>query len=175
MVAPHIAMPQDADLPDTVRAVLRQLPPLNVFRMMAVVPESFQPFVDIAGSVLLKSSLDPHLRELAILRVGKVTRATYEWQQHVAFAPKAGVTADEIAAIAADGPVTTLGDEQNLMCRVADEISLHVRLSDETLQALLDRYGNVKAAELILCVSYFNMLSRFLESTRVPLEQAAGV
>lgn len=28
------------------------------------------------------------------------------------------------------------------------------------------------AAELILCCSYYNMVSRFLESARVPLEDA---
>ena len=56
------------------------------------------------------------------------------------------------------------------MCRVADEISRDVRLSDDALEAIVARYGNRQASELIVCCSYFNMLSRFLESTRVPLE-----
>ena len=51
-----------------------------------------------------------------------------------------------------------------------DEISRDVRLSDEALSQILDRYGNQGATELILCVSYFNMVSRFLESARVQLE-----
>jgi hypothetical protein len=53
---------------------------------------------------------------------------------------------------------------------VADEISRNVRLSDEALAAIIDRYGAREAAELILLVSYYNMVSRFLESTRVELE-----
>ena len=52
----------------------------------------------------------------------------------------------------------------------ADEISRDVRLSDEALGLLLDHYGKRQTTELIFCISYFNMLSRFLESTRVPLE-----
>ncbi len=36
----------------------------------------------------------------------------------------------------------------------------------------MERYGTRQATELILCCSYFNMLSRFLESTRVELEAA---
>ena len=67
--------------------------------------------------------------------------------------------------------MTSLDPEGNLLCRAADEISRDVRLSDEALAALLERYGVRQATELILCVSYFNMLSRFLESTRVELEQ----
>ena len=34
----------------------------------------------------------------------------------------------------------------------------------------LERYGVRQATELIVCCSYFNMLSRFLESTRVEIE-----
>ena len=173
-MAPIIDMPSDAELSPEIRAGLAALPPLNVFRMMAAVPASFEAFVAIAKSVLVDSSFDPHLRELAILRVGHVTRASYEWKHHAEFAPKVNVTPVELTAVGADGPVTTLGDDANLMCRVADEISLQVRLSDEALQALLDRFGNAKAAELIVCVSYFNMLSRFLESTRVPYENTGA-
>jgi hypothetical protein len=46
-----------------------------------------------------------------------------------------------------------------------------VRLSDDALSRILARYGAQGATELILCVSYFNFLSRFLESTRVELEE----
>jgi hypothetical protein len=54
---------------------------------------------------------------------------------------------------------------------VADEISRDVRLSDEALAAIIERYGERQAMELILCCAYFNMLSRVLESTRVELEE----
>jgi hypothetical protein len=81
------------------------------------------------------------------------------------------VTDREIEKIAVDGPVTELDEEGNLLCRAADEISVQVRLSDDALQQVLDRYGTRQATELILCISYFNMLSRFLESTRVALEE----
>jgi hypothetical protein len=53
---------------------------------------------------------------------------------------------------------------------VADEVSRDVRLSDDALEQILDRYGPREAAELILLVSYYNMVSRFLESTRVEIE-----
>ena len=54
---------------------------------------------------------------------------------------------------------------------MADEISRDVRLGDEALAAILERYGERQATELIFCCAYFNMLSRFLESTRVPVEE----
>ena len=82
-----------------------------------------------------------------------------------------GVTDKEIEIIRTEDPVSSLDQEGNLLCRVADEISRGVRLSDDALSMILDRYGVRKSTELILCVSYFNMISRFLESTRVEIEE----
>lgn len=147
------------------------MPPLNVFRMAANAPASFNGFLDFASSILFESEFDARKREIAVLRVAHVTHSIYEWTQHVEVAKMTGVTDEEIEKIACEGAVTTLDEEGNLLCRVADEISRNVKLSDDALSQILDRYGNRGATELILCVSYFNMLSRFLESTRVQLEQ----
>jgi AhpD family alkylhydroperoxidase len=169
--APCISLPTDAELPPEIQQTLGSLPPLNVFRIMGRAPASFQPFLDFAFSILLKSELDPRKREIAVLRVAHVTRASYEWVQHVTVARGVGVTQEEIDEIGVDGPVSGLTEEGNLLCRVADEISSDVRLSDEALAAIIDRYGEREAMELILCCAYFNMLSRVLESARVPLEE----
>ena len=167
-----IPLPENDRLPIEIREALAKLPPLNVFRMVANAPASFRGFLELAMSILTKSQLDPRKREIAVLRVAHVTRSNYEWTQHVAVARRTGVRDEEMAAIAAEDPVRSLTEEDNLLCRVADQISREVRLSDEALKRIVDRYGVRQATELILCVSYFNMLSRFLESTRVALEQA---
>jgi AhpD family alkylhydroperoxidase len=169
-MAPNVPLPRDDELPTEIREMLAALPPLNVFRMMANAPASFRPFLDLAGSILVQAELDARLRELAILRVAHVTGSRYERAQHEQLARNLGVGAEDIAATAVDRPVDGLDEAGNLACLVADEISRDVRLSDGTLQRLLQRHGVRGATELILCVSYFNMLSRFLESTRVELE-----
>ena len=168
---PKIPLPDDADLDSESREILAKLPALNVFRMMANAPASFRPLIEFAFSLLVTSEFDARKREIAILRVAHVTRASYEWFQHVIVAKRVEVTDEQIEQIAVDGPVTGLDEEGNLLCRVADEISNDVRLGDDALQQILDRYGTRQATELILCISYFNMLSRFLESTRVVLEE----
>ncbi len=168
---PKIPLPDDADLSPEVAERLGALPPLNVFRMAANAQANFIPFIDFASSILFATELDPREREIAILRVAKATGSNYEWTQHLVLARNEGVTESEIEIIDADGPVTALDDTGNLLCRVADEISRDVRLSDEALAAIMAHYGTRRSTELIFCCSYFNMLSRFLESTRVELEQ----
>ncbi|MEN0106498.1 MAG: carboxymuconolactone decarboxylase family protein [Pseudomonas sp.] len=165
-----VPLPTDEQLPENIRKLLASIPPANIFRMMANAPVSLQGFLQLAGSILLQSEFDARKREIAVLRIGKVTNSRYEWEQHVLIAKRLGLTQEEIDKIGADGPVQGLDEESLLICRVAEEISLNVRLSDEALQAILDLYGTRKATELILCCSYFNMVSRFLESTRVELD-----
>lgn len=166
-----IPLPTDDQLSPTVRKLLSSLPPANVFRMVANAPNSLQGFIQLASSILLQSQFDARKREMAILRVAQVTKSAYEWEQHVRIALRVGVTQVEIDRISVDGPVQGLDEEGLLMCRVAEEISCDVRLSDDALTSLLTRYGTRQASELILCCSYFNMLSRFLESTRVALDE----
>ncbi len=168
----QVPLPDDSELSDEIRATLASAPPFNVFRMIANTPASFRGFTDLASSILLRSEFDPKKREIAVLRTAHVTKSLYEWTQHVRIARNLGVTEAGIEAVQADGPVTALDEESNMLCRVADEISRDVRLSDGALEWALARYGVRQACELILCCSYFNMLSRFLESTRVQLEKA---
>ena len=167
---PRISLPGDDELPKEIRDVLGALPPLHVFRVMGRAPASFRPFLEMGLSVLARSELDPRLREIAVLRVAHVTGSHYEWVQHVAVARGAGVRDDEINAIACDGPVVGLDEEACLLCRVAEEISRDVRLSDEALAAALERFGERQTMELIVCCGHFNMVSRILESARVELE-----
>ncbi|MBW1688562.1 MAG: hypothetical protein JRS35_26295 [Deltaproteobacteria bacterium] len=66
---------------------------------------------------------------------------------------------------------------------MAEEITRDVKLSDDALAQIIERYGNrgateliitccwfnliSRATELIITCCWFNLISRFLESTRV--------
>jgi alkylhydroperoxidase family enzyme len=165
-----IPLPGDDELPAELRDVIANLPPLNIFRMLTRLPDSFRPFLRLGGSLLADPRVDPRTREIAILRVAHVTQAAYEWAQHVQLGRTVGVSDAEIEAIRSDDPASLLGPEEALVCRVADEISRDVRLSEEALELLLEHHDVDQACSLILCVSYYNMVSRFLESTRVEVE-----
>lgn len=167
----RIPYPEMESLSPEVRAVVEAFS-MNVMRMAANAPASTKALVDFAKSILFESSFDPRKREIAVLRVAHVTHSIYEWTHHVSLAKGYNLSDKEIEIINTENPVASLDGEGNLLCRVADEISRDVRLSDDALSQILERYGAQGATELILCVSYFNFLSRFLESTRVELENS---
>ncbi|MFZ5562672.1 MAG: carboxymuconolactone decarboxylase family protein [Thermodesulfobacteriota bacterium] len=170
-MAPRIDLPENKDLPPEIADLLALLPPLHAFRMMAAVPSSFRPFLDLAGSVLSGAAFDPRLREIAVLRVTRQMKCNYAWTHHVTVGKATGLTDTQIAAIESEDPVCSLDEEGNLLCRAADEITVSARLADDTLEKIKARYGNSGAAALILCCAYFNMLGRCLLSMRVELEK----
>ncbi len=165
-----VSYPTDAELPDDVAELLAALPPLNVFRMLANAPANFAPFLGLTQSVLFEAELPAREREIAILRVAHTTHASYEWFQHVKVAQQAGVTDAEIEACGTETIGDALDEKAALAARVGEEISRDVRLSDEALEQSLAVFGKRQTVELILCAAYFNMVSRFLESTRVAIE-----
>ena len=128
------------------------LPPLNVFRAVASVPASFRPFLQLGGSLLSGPEIDPRNREIAILAVARATDAGYERAQHEQLARNVGVSEEEIAAIRDGDAVATLDPDGALAFTAATEISHDIRLTDATLERLIERWGSAGAAELILCL-----------------------
>ncbi len=95
--------------PDT-QAVLDKLPPLNIFRMLAGGEGLLRAFVRFGDHLLNKSSLDPVLREIAIVRVGVLSGASYEVYQHEAISRRLGMS-DELVAAIRSGPDDPAFDE----------------------------------------------------------------
>ena len=67
-------------------------PHLNIYRMLANSENGMKGFVRMGNALLHRCELDPVLRELAILRVGRLCRAVYEIFQHERIAREVGVT-----------------------------------------------------------------------------------
>ncbi len=74
-------------------------PHLNIMRMLANSEAGLKGFVRMGNALLHRCELDPALRELAILRVGRLSRAAYEVFQHERIAREAGVAEEKIAAL----------------------------------------------------------------------------
>ncbi len=169
-----VPLPEDAALAPDVRKRLSALPPLNNLRMFANVPQCFRPVTDLINALFHDGKIDPKLREYMYLRIAIKYALYYEYRHNLLFSEQLGVTDAEIAALRCDGVVDQLGDDGNLVCKAAEEITESFSASDQTLTDLLDRFGTEGACEIILLVAWFNLLIRYVESTRVPYEKDLG-
>src|SRR5262252_6868705 len=87
------------------KEVLERLPVrLNIFKMMAHAETNFRPLMRLGQSILTEQQLPAKLRELAILRVARLSRAEYEWVQHVPIAKMTGASDEQVGALERDDP-----------------------------------------------------------------------
>jgi len=166
-----VPLPKKEQLPPAIRATLDQLPSLDIFLMLANVPASFHPYLQLVKSLYNDGKLNPRLRQLAILRQAHLLQSQYEWHQQVFLSKANGVKDQEIKAIKSENPVVSLGEEENFICQVSDELTLKAQLTDATFKELYERYSVEVGTELILCISYANMLGRFINATRIQIEK----
>ena len=169
----RVAVPLLQELLPDVEELFRQLPPLNVTRMFANTGDMAEAALGFVRAMFTAEGIDPRLREILILRAAWILNVPYEWEANVPMARNVGVTDADIANIATHGTVTGLDATANLICRATDEITKDVAVSDITLQQMLDVLGPTLTTKYILEISWFNLLSRFLASTRVPIDQGS--
>ncbi len=159
-----------------MRAILEPLPvKLNIFKLMAHAETNFAPLVRLGASILAQQKLDARLRELAILRVAKLSEAEYEWVQHVPIAKLGGASDAEIEALErGDGEAACFGELERAVLRFTDEVVREVGASDATFAAIAKHLSHQEIVELILAIGFYMTMARLMETTRIDLEPPAG-
>jgi 4-carboxymuconolactone decarboxylase len=147
-----------------------KLPPLNVFRMLGHGGQLVVGFTQLGNHLLAKSKLDPILREIAIVRVGVLSRAGYEVQQHESISRQLGMSEATIAAIHEGPDASAFSELERLVMRFTDDVVANVRASDATFEPLHARLSLQELQELTVTIGYYMMVCRFLETFGVDLE-----
>jgi alkylhydroperoxidase family enzyme len=166
----RVPLPSDDELRRVIGSDYDPSRTLNVIKMFAGTEEMYPAVTGFIKAVFSAAGVDARLREMIVLRAAKRYNALYEWEANAKLASNVGLSSEEIAAAASDGPPRGVDPEYILVCIATDELSEDGRLSDETLTELLARYGDTVTRKLILIISWFNLLSRFVNGCRVPLE-----
>ncbi|MGI6548765.1 MAG: carboxymuconolactone decarboxylase family protein [Syntrophomonadales bacterium] len=148
----------------------RGLEVLNLYKMMAHSPEIGLQFLRLGSVILFKGIIPPKLRELAIVRVGILNKANYEYTQHVRIALMVGVRQEQIEALANWEDSDEFDDIERAVLRFTDEETLNVRVSDETFAAVRAFFDDQGIVELTTIISYYCMVCRNLEVLQVELE-----
>lgn len=163
------------DLPEEYRPLFERyrLPngqTMNIHRMMAHSPLLLERRSAFARTLLNETRLDPRLRELALLTVGRLTNAVYEYTHHLRFARRAGVKEEQIAALPVWERHPAFSAEERAVIRYAQEMTQTIRVADETFAALRSFLDDEQVVELTLTVAHYNSTVRFLEALQVDLE-----
>ena len=158
---------------ERVREALERVPPINIFRMTANAESAFRPWLAFGGALLSSLELDPRVRELVILHVGRLSGAEYEWVQHVPIALAVGATQDEIDAVER-GDLDALGTAEAAVLRFAGEVVRDVRASDEAFAAVSDHLTPREIVELMLVIGQYMMVARIALNADIEIDEGGA-
>jgi alkylhydroperoxidase family enzyme len=143
---------------------------LNIFRTLAHQPKLLKRFNLLGGAFLAHGVLPAREREIVILRVGWNCRSVYEFGQHTLIGRDAGLTDDEIAALATTRAGGSWNADDEALIALADEICGDDCAGDATFDALRRRWNDAELVELVALVGFYRMVSGFLNTMGVQPE-----
>lgn len=143
---------------------------INLLKALAHSPKICRDFNRMGITLLLKGDLSPRLRELAILRVGNLARANYEWTKHVPIALQAGARQEQIDGLSNWADSTRFNEQEQAVLQYTDEVARNIRASDETFNKIAEFLSEKEIVELTVTIGYYGMVCRVLESLQIQLE-----
>ncbi|MDG1207462.1 MAG: carboxymuconolactone decarboxylase family protein [Pseudomonadales bacterium] len=141
----------------------------NIFRTMANHEKLAKRWLVFGNHILSKSTLPARDREIAILRIGWLCQAEYEWGQHVVIGKHAGINDEEIEAIKV-GADAAWSEHDALVIRAADELHGDAFITDDTWTGLKKTYSDQQMMDLVFTCGQYNMVSMALNSFGVQLD-----
>ena len=167
---PRLPLPADSDeFSDETREAVRHI---IETRGNVPPPSGMLTYAGKAGALL--SDLVEHLRyhtslsdaetELAICTSARASNADYIWNAHVQLGLKAGTREEAIHAVDTHGPLDGLTDDEALIIRFGRELLESPSVSEETFNAVRERYGVNGLMELVAVMSVYTFNANILRT-----------
>lgn len=151
---------------DGVRKPREDLPALEIMIRHA---ELYKAHLDVAKKYLAECELDIRDRELAILRIGWLSQAPFEWGAHVKIAKRNGVTAKEIEQVIDGSSANGWCDKDRAILRAMEELHFSSMISDETWAELQEHYNDKKLIELVILAGQYKTVAYYQNCLRLPI------
>jgi AhpD family alkylhydroperoxidase len=114
-----------------------------------------------------RTSVPADLRELIILRVAVLNRASFEFKAHIPHAQRAGVSQQKIKAIREPVLPALFSEAEQRVLALTDHMTRHVDVPATLMTELTQHHDPKEVVELVATVAAYNMVSRFLVALNV--------
>ncbi|HEY0641913.1 MAG TPA: carboxymuconolactone decarboxylase family protein [Nocardioides sp.] len=165
---PRAAGPQHFPLVDASGALT------GPFGVMVHEPALGAPLQELGSALRYATGLTDRVREVAILAVAAATGSAFETYAHTRVGRAAGLSDDELRALAAQAFTSTDPAEQaayDLCRRLLEDRS---RLTDAEYADLVEALGTRTLTELVVLVGYYRTLAQLLDVFDVGVPEEPG-
>lgn len=144
-------------------------PVAHLYQILAHQPPALEAFLGMSTYVRNRSSLDPGLREMAVLATANAIGQDYELQHHRPVARRAGVAAEKIEAVASgrDGPLDPL---ERSVVAYARQVAARRDVEPEVLDRLREGLTDAGLIDLVVTVGWYHLCAAVLGPLHVELE-----
>ena len=156
------------DIVDKVRIAAGAGPATEVpeyMRTMVKHPELFRAQMEI-GTVLFKGLIPPRERELAVLRIGWLAGAPFEWGEHVKISQRYGVSREEIARVKEGSGTPGWSEHEAAILRGVEELLEDFAMSDATWGVLAKSWDEAQLLEFPSMVGQYVVTAYIQNSVR---------
>lgn len=176
----HLTEPRIPPLPESewsdetrelMESIRRDGHVYKIFTTLARHPQLLKRWLVFASHVLSKSSLPAREREIAILRMGWLCRAEYEFGHHIAIGKQVGLSDEDINQIKEGPEATGLDPFEATLIRAVDELHANTFIGDATWKALTKRYSTEQLLDFLFTAGQYKLVSMVLNSVGVQLEE----
>ena len=157
--------PELAQLEAAISAERGRVSPL--YQVLLNSPAIAHGWEQLLTAVRKRSSLAADVRELVILRVAVLDRASYEFDAHVPHAQQAGVSEAAIAALR-EGPLSAVfSGAQRQALLLTDAMTRDIDVPQALFDAVRTHFDERAMVDLTVTIAAYNMVSRFLVALQV--------
>ena len=161
---------EKSDLAPEHQALLKR--DISLYRQLVHSPGALAAFQGLGAYIRFESGLDARLRELAILQVGWLARAPYEWAHHIKIGYDFGVSDADIEGLIADsgGRPSALEPLARTVLLAAREMTQDQKVSDATFGRLDAALDKAHVVDLVVTIAFYNAVVRILATLEIDLE-----
>jgi alkylhydroperoxidase family enzyme len=123
------------------------------------------------GTALFTGALSARERELAVLRIGWLLRAPYEWGEHVDIGQRYGVTKEEIERVIEGSGAPGWTEHEAAILRAVEEILSNLTVSDATWNTLAKSWNEQQLLEFPMMVGQYVCTAIVQNALRIRLEE----
>ena len=119
------------------------------------------------GMFVSRPGADPD--GVAILRIGWLCQAPYEWGEHVLIAKRLGIGSDEIERVTRGSLATEWSEHERAILRAAEELHENAMISAATWEPLSKQLDDRQLIELPILIGQYQAVAYYQNSLRLRL------
>ncbi len=165
--------PELIDLIDLIRSE-RGNRLLLLYRVLLNSPTIALGWLKLFTAIRQNSAISGKLRELVILRIAMLNGATYEFEEHVPFALREGVSQGAIDCLSQGDFPTDMSESELVGLQYADQITRVITVPDDMFSNVKKYFDQNEILELTVIAAAYNMVSRVLIALQIHSEHSVA-